>query len=185
MVAFSFTAALKTFFRSVSFILLTKDLEEPVQNPRFIFLFYCLTLWPCPGACVKLSLKLDRAIQSPPLTHQLEKRDANFFRYGFAVCELPFYEICSLNVSRIQCSELGCCFHKETCYKKAVPQYMKTFVAFILIIMVIFVLFLVISCCGRRKKRGPSIEEDKQAIVEDKSDTSSSSSDSQEQDDED
>uniref|UniRef100_A0A8C8S2S3 Uncharacterized protein n=1 Tax=Pelusios castaneus TaxID=367368 RepID=A0A8C8S2S3_9SAUR len=39
----------------------------------------------------------------------------------FVVCELPLYEICSQNVSRIQCSILGCCFHKQICYRKAVP----------------------------------------------------------------
>uniref|UniRef100_A0A670YZS7 Uncharacterized protein n=1 Tax=Pseudonaja textilis TaxID=8673 RepID=A0A670YZS7_PSETE len=37
------------------------------------------------------------------------------------LCELPFYEVCQTNVSRIECTELGCCYHKETCYKKAVP----------------------------------------------------------------
>uniref|UniRef100_A0A8C6YG93 Uncharacterized protein n=1 Tax=Naja naja TaxID=35670 RepID=A0A8C6YG93_NAJNA len=40
----------------------------------------------------------------------------------FEVCELPFYEVCQTNVSRIECTELGCCYHKETCYKKAVPS---------------------------------------------------------------
>ncbi|CAI5771929.1 Hypothetical predicted protein [Podarcis lilfordi] len=98
-----------------------KDLEEPGQNPRLIFLMYCLTLWSPPGLCVQSPLKFDRAIQSPPLPHRLEKRNTNFLRYGFAVCEFPFYEICRENVSRIECSELGCCYHKETCYKKAVP----------------------------------------------------------------
>ncbi|KAF7252878.1 Rho guanine nucleotide exchange factor 7 [Varanus komodoensis] len=32
----------------------------------------------------KLSFKLDGAVQSPSLTLQLEKRNANFLRYGFA-----------------------------------------------------------------------------------------------------
>nr|XP_034972603.1 testis-expressed protein 29 [Zootoca vivipara] len=101
---------------------LMKDLEELGQNPRLIFLICCLTLWSPPGLCVQSPLKLDRAIQSPPLPHRLEKRNTNFLRYGFAVCEFPFYEICRENVSRIECSELGCCFHKQTCYKKAVPR---------------------------------------------------------------
>ncbi|KAJ6667387.1 hypothetical protein lerEdw1_016508 [Lerista edwardsae] len=134
----AFSGALHTFCRSVSLILRTKEFEEPRQNPKVFFLFYCLTLWSAPGACVKL----DRAKQSSHSTLQLEKRDTKFYQYGLAVCELPFYEICRTNVSRIQCSELGCCYHKETCYKKAVPEYMKTFVALIVIIMVVFVLFV-------------------------------------------
>uniref|UniRef100_A0A670JAJ0 Uncharacterized protein n=1 Tax=Podarcis muralis TaxID=64176 RepID=A0A670JAJ0_PODMU len=47
----------------------------------------------------------------------------SFWAFLFSeVCEFPFYEICRENVSRIECSELGCCYHKETCYKKAVPR---------------------------------------------------------------
>ncbi|XP_061485664.1 testis-expressed protein 29 [Rhineura floridana] len=153
-----------------------KNVEELGQNPRFILLMYCLTLWSPPGACVQLSLKLERAVQSPPLTLQLEKRNANFLRYGFAVCELPFYEICSSNVSRIKCSELGCCFHKETCYKKAVPQYMKAFIGLIVVVMVVFFLFMLYSCCTGKKKKSF-------VKAEDESDSSDSSTDPQEQED--
>ncbi|XP_062983734.1 testis-expressed protein 29 [Elgaria multicarinata webbii] len=183
MSAFAFTAVVKNFYRSVSIIPLMKDLEELGQNPRFIFLMYCLTLWSPPGACVKLSLKLDTAIQPPPLTVRLEKRNANFLRYGFAVCELPFYEICRSNVSRIECSELGCCFHKETCYKKAVPQYMKAFVGLIVIIMVVFSLFMLQSCCTGSKKKPAAKKELKKEEEESTSDTSDSSTKSQEPED--
>ncbi|XP_025024053.1 testis-expressed protein 29, partial [Python bivittatus] len=106
-----------------------------------IFLVSCLILWLPPGACIKLSFKSNRTTQSPLLALQLEKR-SNFLRYGFAVCELPFYEICQTNVSRIECTELGCCYYKETCYKKAVPSYMKAFVALIVIILAVFSLFM-------------------------------------------
>uniref|UniRef100_A0A7M4FEL9 Uncharacterized protein n=1 Tax=Crocodylus porosus TaxID=8502 RepID=A0A7M4FEL9_CROPO len=61
--------------------------------------------------------------------------------FFIVVCELPFYEICDKNVSRIQCSVLGCCFHKEVCYKKAVPSYMQVFIILILVIMAAFILF--------------------------------------------
>ncbi|XP_028583954.2 testis-expressed protein 29 [Podarcis muralis] len=152
-----------------------KDLEELGQNPRLIFLMYCLTLWSPPGLCVQSPLKLNRAIQSPPLPHRLEKRNTNFLRYGFAVCEFPFYEICRENVSRIECSELGCCYHKETCYKKAVPQYMKAFICLIVIVMVAFCIFVLYSCCAG-KKRKSSLEDE----VKSSSDESDSSAESDE-----
>ncbi|KAJ7319785.1 hypothetical protein JRQ81_019296 [Phrynocephalus forsythii] len=130
---------------------LTKGSEEAGHKPKLIFLVYCLTLWSPPVACVNMSLNLDKEIQSAHVAHELEKRSTNFIRYGFAVCELPFHEICNSNVSRIECSALGCCFHKETCYKKAVPQYMKAFVALIWLLFGIFILFMLQSCIGRKK----------------------------------
>uniref|UniRef100_A0A452ITK7 Uncharacterized protein n=1 Tax=Gopherus agassizii TaxID=38772 RepID=A0A452ITK7_9SAUR len=55
------------------------------------------------------------------------KSVALFFVFFFVVCELPLYEICSQNVSRVQCSALGCCFHKQICYRKAVPcKYLES-----------------------------------------------------------
>ncbi|XP_078246399.1 testis-expressed protein 29 [Pogona vitticeps] len=144
MATWSLTITMRTLFRSFQTNPLTKDLEEFDHNLKFLLLMCCLTLW-SPVACVSMSLKLDGAIQSPHMAHQLEKRSTNFLRYGFAVCELPFYEICNSNVSRIECSALGCCFHKETCYKKAVPQYMKAFVGLIWLLFGIFCLFLLQS----------------------------------------
>ncbi|XP_039359590.1 testis-expressed protein 29 isoform X5 [Mauremys reevesii] len=75
-------------------------------------------------------------------TKRLQKRSTHFLRHGFAVCELPLYEICSQNVSRVQCSVLGCCFHKQICYRKAVPSYMQVFIILILLIMGSFILFV-------------------------------------------
>lgn len=84
MAAFLFSGALNAFWRLVSLIWETKNLEEPKQNPKFIFLFYCLTLWSTPCACVQLSLKWDKAKQTPPSTVQLEKRDIQYYQYGLA-----------------------------------------------------------------------------------------------------
>lgn len=39
-----------------------------------------------------------------------------------AVCDIPLYEICDYNITRDQCKELGCCFYRGVCYKKAVPS---------------------------------------------------------------
>nr|XP_020649958.1 testis-expressed protein 29 isoform X3 [Pogona vitticeps] len=155
MATWSLTITMRTLFRSFQTNPLTKDLEEFDHNLKFLLLMCCLTLW-SPVACVSLSLKLDGAIQSPHMAHQLEKRSTNFLRYGFAVCELPFYEICNSNVSRIECSALGCCFHKETCYKKAVPQYMKAFVGLIWLLFGIFCLFLLQR--KSRKKQMPKLD---------------------------
>ncbi|XP_077200383.1 testis-expressed protein 29 [Paroedura picta] len=120
---------------------------------------------------------MERATKSPPLSLQLEKRDANFFRYGFAVCELPFYEICRDNVSRIECSELGCCFYKQACYKKAVPEYMKAFVGLIVFIFVIFILFVLYRCFAGESKKKPKNKtlpkKDKSVEKENQSNTSS------------
>ncbi|KYO41314.1 testis-expressed sequence 29 protein [Alligator mississippiensis] len=96
-----------------------------------------------------------------PFTHLLKKRSSNFLQDGFAVCELPFYEICDKNVSRIQCSALGCCFHKEVCYKKAVPSYMQVFIILILVIMAAFILFVCHSCVvkkNRSKRMHPPVD---------------------------
>nr|XP_020649955.1 testis-expressed protein 29 isoform X2 [Pogona vitticeps]XP_020649956.1 testis-expressed protein 29 isoform X2 [Pogona vitticeps]XP_020649957.1 testis-expressed protein 29 isoform X2 [Pogona vitticeps] len=178
MATWSLTITMRTLFRSFQTNPLTKDLEEFDHNLKFLLLMCCLTLW-SPVACVSLSLKLDGAIQSPHMAHQLEKRSTNFLRYGFAVCELPFYEICNSNVSRIECSALGCCFHKETCYKKAVPQYMKAFVGLIWLLFGIFCLFLLQSCIGRKKL--PAVKKKKKRKEESaSSETGSSSTESQE-----
>ncbi|KAH0624547.1 hypothetical protein JD844_032141 [Phrynosoma platyrhinos] len=88
------------------------------------------------------------------------------------VCELPFYEICRTNVSRIKCSELGCCFHKETCYKKAVPQYMKAFGGLIGLIFVLFCLYML-----QRKKAKSVIKAEEESSS---SESSESSTESQE-----
>ncbi|XP_043354970.1 testis-expressed protein 29 isoform X1 [Dermochelys coriacea] len=71
----------------------------------------------------------------------------------FVVCELPLYEICSENVSRVQCSGLGCCFHKQICYRKAVPSYMQVFIVLILLIMGSFILFVFHSFLVEKRRR--------------------------------
>ncbi|XP_034274677.1 testis-expressed protein 29 isoform X1 [Pantherophis guttatus] len=159
-----------------------KCIENQDQNQMFIFLVPCL-LWLPSGACIKLSFKFNSGTQSPSRVLHLEKR-SNFLRYGFAVCELPFYEVCQTNVSRIECTELGCCYHKETCYKKAVPSYMKAFIALIVIILAVFTLFMLQSCLGgmenlsAQKKKN---KEDKESV----SDTDSTSESEEEEDEED
>ncbi|CAM2096472.1 testis-expressed protein 29 [Caretta caretta] len=92
-------------------------------------------------------------MKSAPFTHLLKKRSTNFLRHGFAVCELPLYEICSENVSRVQCSGLGCCFHKQICYRKAVPSYMQVFIILILLIMGSFILFVFHSFLVEKRRR--------------------------------
>ncbi|XP_062831516.1 testis-expressed protein 29 [Anolis carolinensis] len=155
-----------------------KDLEEHGQNLGFLFLMYCLTLW-SPGACVHLSDNMVKPIPSPPLAHQLKKRNANFLQYGFAVCEIPFYKVCRPNVTRIACSELGCCYHKEVCYKKAMPQYMRAFIGLIFIVFAMFSLYMLQSCIVGRKPKRSAIKETIQPLEIEESSSGPSESSSE------
>ncbi|XP_039359575.1 testis-expressed protein 29 isoform X2 [Mauremys reevesii] len=130
------------FHKLFSLVLPTKRLQVPGLNPQFIFFLYFLTVCCLPCAFVKFPPNSDSKMKSAPFVHLLKKRSTHFLRHGFAVCELPLYEICSQNVSRVQCSVLGCCFHKQICYRKAVPSYMQVFIILILLIMGSFILFV-------------------------------------------
>ncbi|XP_025035206.2 testis-expressed protein 29 [Pelodiscus sinensis] len=141
------------FHKLLSLVLPTQRLQVHGLNPQFIFLLYFLTVYSLTCAFAKLPPNLDSTMKSAPFAHLLKKRSTNFMRYGFAVCELPLYEICSQNVSRIQCSVLGCCFHKQICYKKAVPEYMQVFIILILLIMGVFVLFVFLCFLVEKRRR--------------------------------
>uniref|UniRef100_K7E3Q1 Testis expressed 29 n=1 Tax=Monodelphis domestica TaxID=13616 RepID=K7E3Q1_MONDO len=71
----------------------------------------------------------------------------------FAVCDIPLFDICSLNVSRDQCKKLGCCFSKEVCYEKAVPAYVQAFTALIIIILGVFVIYVTYSMTNGTKEK--------------------------------
>uniref|UniRef100_A0A5F8GNJ6 Testis expressed 29 n=1 Tax=Monodelphis domestica TaxID=13616 RepID=A0A5F8GNJ6_MONDO len=69
------------------------------------------------------------------------------------VCDIPLFDICSLNVSRDQCKKLGCCFSKEVCYEKAVPAYVQAFTALIIIILGVFVIYVTYSMTNGTKEK--------------------------------
>ncbi|XP_039359581.1 testis-expressed protein 29 isoform X3 [Mauremys reevesii] len=141
------------FHKLFSLVLPTKRLQVPGLNPQFIFFLYFLTVCCLPCAFVKFPPNSDSKMKSAPFVHLLKKRSTHFLRHGFAVCELPLYEICSQNVSRVQCSVLGCCFHKQICYRKAVPSYMQVFIILILLIMGSFILFVFHSFLVEKRRR--------------------------------
>uniref|UniRef100_A0A8C8UNK2 Testis-expressed protein 29 n=1 Tax=Peromyscus maniculatus bairdii TaxID=230844 RepID=A0A8C8UNK2_PERMB len=60
-----------------------------------------------------------------------------------AVCDIPLYEICDYNITRDQCKDLGCCFYRGVCYKKAVPIYVHVFSVLIMLIAGFFVVAIV------------------------------------------
>nr|XP_042118681.1 testis-expressed protein 29 isoform X2 [Peromyscus maniculatus bairdii] len=68
--------------------------------------------WLIPATLSSDSVRYSPEIKTSP-PHILKK---------FAVCDIPLYEICDYNITRDQCKDLGCCFYRGVCYKKAVPS---------------------------------------------------------------
>ncbi|XP_068787325.1 testis-expressed protein 29 isoform X1 [Struthio camelus] len=112
----------------------------PARNDHFLVVCF-LIAWALPAVHVNFSPESGNKAKSEPFVSFLMRRSSNFLQSGFAGCELPLYEICHQNVSRIQCSAIGCCFHKPTCYRKAVPSYVRVFIVLIFLVLISFTLF--------------------------------------------
>ncbi|XP_042118680.1 testis-expressed protein 29 isoform X2 [Peromyscus maniculatus bairdii] len=89
--------------------------------------------WLIPATLSSDSVRYSPEIKTSP-PHILKK---------FAVCDIPLYEICDYNITRDQCKDLGCCFYRGVCYKKAVPIYVHVFSVLIMLIAGFFVVAIV------------------------------------------
>ncbi|XP_068787326.1 testis-expressed protein 29 isoform X2 [Struthio camelus] len=124
----------------------------PARNDHFLVVCF-LIAWALPAVHVNFSPESGNKAKSEPFVSFLMRRSSNFLQSGFAGCELPLYEICHQNVSRIQCSAIGCCFHKPTCYRKAVPSYVRVFIVLIFLVLISFTLFEFYSCVAEKSRK--------------------------------